>query len=148
MNTSLVSPWPSASAALNGSSLLLRLTFGVLMIPHGYAKLVHFSEWQNEFMSFLGMSGAVSLSLAIFAELVCSVLLILGLFTRLALIPLIITTLVIVFSAHEGDIFGDAAPGFFYLTGYVVLLLVGPGRYSLDNLLFTRSTDSTKRLVA
>jgi putative oxidoreductase len=142
MNNPLVSPWPSTGAALNWSSLLLRLTFGILMIPHGYAKLVHFSEWQKEFMSFLGMGGAVSISLAIFAELFCSVLLALGLFTRLALIPLIITALVIVLVAHEADIFGDAAPGFFYLTAYIVLLLLGPGRYSLDNLLFSRSSSS------
>lgn len=147
MNTPLVSPWQSASAALNWSALLLRLTFGILMIPHGYAKLVHFSEWQNEFMSFLGMSGAVSLSLAIFAELVCSAFLVLGLFTRLALVPLIITALVIVLVAHEGDIFGDAAAGFFYLVTYIVLLLIGPGQYSLDALLFGRSNNQ-KKLVA
>lgn len=117
------------------SMLILRLTFGILMVPHGYAKFQGFEERQHKFMEFMGLSGPVSLALTIFAELVCAALLAAGLFTRLVCIPLIITALVIVFAAHDGDIFGDASSGFFYLIGYLVIFLVGPGRYSLDAVL-------------
>lgn len=118
--------------------LVLRLGFGVLMIPHGYAKFVSFGENQNEFMDFMGLGPAASLILAIFAEMICSALLVIGLFTRAATIPLIITALVITFMAHGGDIFGKAYGGFSYLLVYIVLLLLGPGKFSLDAAIATR----------
>jgi putative oxidoreductase len=120
------------SRSVDVSLLILRLGFGILMMPHGYAKLISFAEKSDKFMSFMGLSGSVSLSLTIFAELFCAGLVALGLFTRLATIPLIILTLVIVFVAHQGDIFDTAASGFFYLLAYVVILLLGPGKYSID----------------
>lgn len=114
------------------SMLILRLGFGILMIPHGYAKLMGFADKSDKFMTFMGLSGPASLSLTIFAELVCAGLVAIGLFTRLATIPLIIATVVIVFVAHEGDIFDSASSGFFYLLAYTVIFLLGPGKYSLD----------------
>jgi putative oxidoreductase len=117
------------------------------MIPHGYAKLINFAEYQKDFLNLLGMGTNVSLGLAIFAELGCSVLLVLGLFTRLALIPLIVTALVIVFMAHGGDITGDGGHGFLYLAVYVSLLITGPGQYSLDQRLFGRSASAERRFV-
>lgn len=147
MNTFLFAPWRSVSSALNASTLLLRLIFGGLMIPHGYAKLTHFAEYQNDFLNLLGMGTTVSLGLAIFAELGCSILLVMGLLTRLALIPLIVTALVIVFSAHGGEILGDGEHGFLYLAVYVSLLLTGPGQYSVDQLLFGRSARADRRFV-
>ncbi|WP_217371885.1 DoxX family protein [Spirosoma rhododendri] len=129
------------------STLLLRLVFGGLMIPHGYAKLTHFAEYQSDFLNLMGMGTNISLGLAIFAELGCSVLLVLGLLTRLALIPLIITALVIVFSAHEGQILGDGEHGFLYLAVYVSLLITGPGQYSIDQTLFGRSATADRRFV-
>ncbi|WP_288424159.1 DoxX family protein [uncultured Spirosoma sp.] len=147
MDTSLFAPWRSTASALNASTLLLRLIFGGLMIPHGYAKLTHFAEYQNDFMNLLGLGTAVSLSLAIVAEFGCSILLVLGLFTRLALVPLIVTTLVIVFGAHGGEILGDGEHGFLYLGVYLSLLLTGPGQYSVDQRLFGRSASANRRFV-
>ncbi len=114
------------------SMLILRLGFGILMIPHGYAKFVSFGEKQNDFMDFMGLGPATSLVLAIFAELICSALLVLGHFTRAATIPLIVTAIVITFLAHDGDVFGKGYGGFSYLLVYIVILLVGPGKFSLD----------------
>jgi putative oxidoreductase len=121
-----------SSRTVNVATLWLRLGLGIAMIPHGYDKFIHYAEYQTSFMRFLGLSDSVSLTLAIGAELVCSILLMMGLLTRLVLIPLIITALVIVFVAHEGDIIGEGAAGFVLLIGYVTSLLLGPGAYSLD----------------
>jgi putative oxidoreductase len=115
--------------------LVLRLSLGVLMMYHGYQKLMHFSEMQQKFMNFLGMGPTMSLALLIFAEFFCSMFLILGLFTRLAAIPLIIATCVMVFKAHGGDVFGDGETAALYLSGYLVLLFVGPGRVSVDSMI-------------
>lgn len=84
------------------------------MMPHGFFKLKNFGEIAGEFMNFLGLGSAASLWLVIVVEIFCSALLVIGLVTRLALIPLLITSIVIVFVAHHGDILGEAAAGFYY----------------------------------
>ena len=122
------------------ASLVLRISFGMLMIPHGYFKLTNFDEIATEFMKVPGMSSTASLWLVIAVEICCSVLLIIGLATRLAIIPLLITAIVIVFVAHHGDIFGEAVAGFYYLMAYTAILLLGSGKYSADYLIGRRLT--------
>lgn len=116
----------------NVAALVLRLGFGLMMsVNHGYVKLLHFHEWKTDFTSFMGLDGSLSLSLAIFAELVCSVLLLVGLFTRLALLPLLIT-MAVIFHSHNWDFMGEGELATSFLIGYLAILAVGPGRYSLD----------------
>ena len=120
--------------AIDAALLVLRVGFGLTMLPNGINKLTGFAEKKADFISFLGLGPSISLSLAIVAEVGCSLLLIVGLFTRLATIPLIITALVIVFVVWGGDVFGKGAAGFSYLLAYITILLAGPGWYSLDAL--------------
>jgi putative oxidoreductase len=123
-----------SAGAFNFAILLLRFSAGILMINHGYGKLVHFGEMQTKFVNFLGLGQTVSLSLVVFAEFFCSLFLILGLFTRLSLIPLIVTMCVALFQAHKGDIFGDGQAAALYLSIYITLLIVGPGKISVDGM--------------
>ncbi len=123
---------------VNVALFLLRVTAGVLMAHHGYQKFANFSEIEPQFMEFLGLSKKISLGLVVFSELFCSVLLILGVATRFVLVPLIITMIVAVFSAHAGEIFGKGETAFLYLAIYVTLLLKGAGKYSADNFLFNK----------
>ncbi len=121
--------------AFNIATLLLRVGFGVLMIPsHGWKKLSNFASMKEEFMDFMGLGPVVSLGLATFAEFFCALLLIVGLCTRLATIPLIITMFV-AFGAHDYVLFGkyDLIPAF--ILGYTAILLLGPGKYSMDALI-------------
>jgi putative oxidoreductase len=124
-----------SAGAFSAAMLILRLSFGVLMMMHGYDKLIHFGDLQHKFMNFMGIGSTMSLALVVFAEFFCSLFLILGLFTRLAAIPLIIATCVMVFKAHNGEVFGDGQTAALYLTGYLVLLFVGPGRVSIDSMI-------------
>lgn len=124
-----------SDGAFNVAMLLLRLALGALMIPHGYSKLIHFAEQKNKFMNFLGMGSTLSFSLLIFAELICSALLVLGLFTRGAVIPLIIAMSVALFKAHHGEVFGDGEHAALFLAGYFVVLLCGPGKVSVDGMM-------------
>ena len=105
-----------SAGAFSAAMLILRLGVGILMMMHGFDKLIHFGELQHKFMNFLGIGSTMSLALVVFAEFFCSLFLILGLFTRLAAIPLIIATCVMVFKAHNGDVFGDGETAALYLT--------------------------------
>lgn len=114
--------------------LLLRLMFGLSMAyAHGWPKLQKLmAGGEIKFMDFEGLGPEISLSLAVFAELVCALLLAIGLFTRLASVPLIITMGVAVFVAHWGDPYSDMERGLLFLVPYICLLLAGPGWYSVD----------------
>lgn len=124
-----------SAGAVSAAMLLLRLGVGILMLNHGYQKLTHFNALEPKFMNFMGMGTTASLSLLVFAEFFCSIFLVLGLFTRLATIPLIIATCVMIFKAHNGDVLGDGETAALYLTGYLVLLFVGPGKVSIDGMI-------------
>jgi putative oxidoreductase len=117
------------------SLLTLRIGVGVLMMHHGYGKFIHFDEYKVDFMNFLGLGPTVSLALVVFAELICSFLILIGLFTSVATIPLIITMGVALFMAHDAAIFAKGELATLYLFVYVAIMFVGPGKYSVDAMI-------------
>jgi putative oxidoreductase len=114
--------------------LALRLVFGVLMIiNHGWPKLSKALHGNlDQFANPIGLGSEVSLILTIVAEFGCSLLLMLGLFTRWASVPLIFTMLVIIFVVNVNKPLGDIEMAILYLGAYVALFLAGPGWFSLD----------------
>lgn len=124
-----------SQAAFNISMLVLRVGAGAMAMSHGYGKLVHFAEMKSKFMNFMGIGSTLSLILVIFAEFFCSIFLIMGLFSRLVVIPLIISMAVALFKAHNGDVFGDGERAALYLTIFITLLLCGPGKASVDGMM-------------
>jgi putative oxidoreductase len=125
-----------SDAAFSFATLILRLGLGIIMlVAHGFDKLQHFSKYAAVFSDPFHLGRGVSLSLDIFAEFFCSCLVILGLFTRLACIPLIIAMSVALFNAHKGDAFGNGERAALFLTGYIALLFIGPGKVSIDKLI-------------
>ncbi len=70
------------------------------------------------------------------SEIVCGFLLLIGLFTRIASIILIINMFVITFVMLEGKIFGDNQHPFLFLLIFALFLFVGAGRWSVDYLIF------------
>ena len=125
-----------SDTAFSLAILILRLGLGVMMlVAHGYDKVRNFSKYSANFSDPFHLGSRFSLSLDIFAEFFCSCLIILGLFTRLACIPLIIAMSAALFNAHHGDAFGNGERAALYLTGYIALLFVGPGKVSIDKLI-------------
>lgn len=124
-------------AAFNIAMFILRLGIGLtLFLWSGIDKISHFSNYESHFMNFMGLGPKISLMLVVFAEAFCSVLLVLGLLTRLAAIPIIITMIVaafVVHMPHGGLKEGQAA--LLYLIGTLVILFCGPGRISVDGML-------------
>jgi len=104
------------------------------MMAHGYDKLIHLNEYKTDFLNFLGIGSTGSLLLVIFAEFFCALFVVIGLFTRVVTIPLIITMGVVVFQVNTLDFCGKAELGALYLAGYLVLLLCGPGKVSVDGI--------------
>ena len=116
----------------NIALLLLRSGLGILILPHGYQKLVHFAAQKNTFINFWGIGSTLSLLITTFIELLCSFLLILGLFTRLAALLLGLLTSFIVFKVNNGDVFGKAEDMVPLLLGFLTILLIGGGKYIIE----------------
>ena len=124
-----------SAGAFNFSMLVLRLSFGLLMIAqHGMDKLMHFTERANGFYDPFGTGSKTALILAIFAEVFCSFFVVLGLFTRIAVIPLIILMCFAFLGANKA-VFMSGELALLYLSVYIVLLFLGPGRVSVDGMI-------------
>jgi len=121
--------------AFNIGTLVLRLGAGGLVIAHGYDKLVHFATLRHQFMSFMGIGSSTSLTLVIFAEFFCGLLVLLGLFTRLTVIPIVISMTVALVKAHHNDVFGAGEKAALYLCAFLAILLLGPGKASVDGVI-------------
>ncbi len=115
--------------------LLLRLGVAALVMTHGIPKLMRVLEGNFGFGDPLGLGPVVSLFLVTFAEAICAFLVLIGLWTRVAAIPLIINFIVVVFVAHADDPFGNKEKGVFFLISFIVLFLSGAGKYSLDKMI-------------
>jgi putative oxidoreductase len=125
--------------SLNFGLLVLRIVIGCFMLVHGYPKLQTLSAGGDiQFADPIGVGVILSLVMAVFAEVFCSVLVILGLGTRLAVIPLMITMLVAIFIIHVPDGFQKQELPAHFLLVYFFLLLSGSGKYSLDYFISTR----------
>ena len=121
--------------AFNIAMLFLRVCTGALIIPYGYSKLIHFAEKKDSFMNFMGIGSPLSMALVIFAEFFCGMFVILGLFTRIAVIPLVIAMSVVVFKVNHGNIFGKGENAALFLASFLAIFLCGPGKASADGLI-------------
>jgi putative oxidoreductase len=118
--------------------LLLRVWFGgAMLFLHGWNKLIHFSDKAQDFADPLHIGSPASLSLVVFAEVACAVLLMLGLVTRLAAAILVINMGVALALVHSMSL-ADGELAFAYLGGCGALLIAGPGRFSADAIFFAK----------
>jgi putative oxidoreductase len=124
-----------SETSLSIGLFILRAASGALMIPHGYDKLTHFSKYSAAFADPFHIGAIASLSLDIFAEFFCAILIIPGLLTRLASIPLMIAMAVAVFYAHHGEIFGNGERAALYFAMFLSVFFAGPGKFSVDKMI-------------
>jgi putative oxidoreductase len=123
-------------APVDWGVLILRVGVSLLMLTHGYAKLTRAMGGDYSFADPIGLGEGPSLVLTVFAEFFCSVLLILGLASRAALIPLMITMTVVTFIVHAEDPFDKKEHALLFLIPYITLFLTGPGKFSIDRGLY------------
>jgi putative oxidoreductase len=133
--------------------LLARITVGVVFVTSGWGK-VHNLDKVTEFFGELGIPAPAFQAVFVsYVELVCGALLLAGLFTRLVAIPLAITMIVAIITAKAEEIAGIAdllgTVEFAYVVMLLGIVLTGPGKVSLDALIFDRrSSELTTRAVA
>jgi putative oxidoreductase len=108
-----------------------------MLSAHGWRKLLKaVGDDPIRFADPIGVGEPMSLYLTVFSEVLCSALLVLGLFARGVLVPLVITMLVAIFMIHFSDPFAKKELAIIYTTVYVAIFALGPGKFSLDHLLF------------
>lgn len=123
----------SRVTALDVALLLLRLGAAALLLGgHGWSKLTHFSERAATFPDPIGVGSTTSLGLVVFAEVGCSLLVALGLLTRLAVLPILVFLGVAFFIQHAHDPWPRRELALIYAVPFLTLLLAGPGRISVD----------------
>ncbi len=116
--------------------LFLRLSIGALLLTHGYPKLLKIlGDGDIQFASVFGMSPELSITLAMSAEFLCNILVMLGLFTRFATIPIIFTMCVIVFIVEGSLPITQKELPILYLISYIYILFNGAGKHSIDNFI-------------
>ncbi|MDR0987904.1 MAG: DoxX family protein [Prevotellaceae bacterium] len=123
-------------ANATATSLLLvvaRLAFGILFMMHGIQKWSNFDILSADFFDPLGVGSKVSLMLAIFGELGCSLAFIFGFLYRLSMIPMMFTMCIAFFVVHAGDGMQTKELALVYLIVFALMYLAGPGKFSLDH---------------
>lgn len=111
---------------------LLRILPSIFLLTHGIPKFQKLISGNFEFGDPIGIGATPSLFLATLAEFLCPILLILGYKTRLVAIPPAMVMLVAALVVHGADPFGVKEKALLFLVFFIVIILLGPGRYSID----------------
>ena len=137
----------SSPSLLHAALLIFRVTLGVCFVVHALGKLglvgpgnmAGFTSW----LKSLGVpAAALQARIAMLSELVGGTLMAFGLLTRVAAFFCMVAMIVAATIGHKGGgyLITNNPPGNEYALNLAVLMLVliliGPGHYSLDYLLF------------
>jgi len=119
-----------------------RLAVGLLFMSTGWGK-IHNIPKVTAFFEKLGIPAPGFHAVLVgWSELLCGTALVIGLLTRLATIPLIVSMVVAILTAKLADIHNIfdlvGADEFTYLIVLVMIAVLGPGRIALDRLLVKR----------
>lgn len=129
--------WP---AAFDWGLLCLRVWFGLsLFLKHGWEKPTNFAQMAQHFPNPLHVGSVPSLLFALISDAICSILVILGLGTRWAALWSFLNIFIAWSFVHHFQFFGKGADHgeavVLYLGAFVALVIMGPGRFSLDRKL-------------
>ena len=138
------SSFTSPAVLRDAGLFLLRAVPAGIMMTHGWPKFQRLlDQWGSEdgvkFFDFMGLGSEISLVLTVLAELVAPALMIVGMKTRLAAIPAAFTMGVAAFMVHGGDPIGDKELALLYLVCFTAVACLGAGRWSLDDVMASRS---------
>lgn len=116
----------------NISLLLTRVFFSLLMITHGYPKLMNLFSENPSFGDPIGIGEIPTLILAVIGEFIAPIFIIIGFKTKIFSFFPIATMLVAALIVHSDDPFAKKELSLLYLFGFLIVFLMGPGKYSID----------------
>ena len=129
-NTALVNIW----------LLVFRVAGACFMLTHGYPKFKKLTSGVPiQFADPFHIGAYPSFLLVVFAEVICSILIIFGLGSRVAAFVIIVDMAVAAFYAHAADPFGKKEVALLYLLIFLTILVFGPGKYAIDHLVGGKS---------
>jgi len=129
----------SSELATDFALLVFRLLAGfALFRVHGLGKLLHFQHEAANIPDPFSLGGQFNAAFAVFSDVVCALLVMLGLLARPAALGVLSTTLVGLLLVHLHDSWDLKDAPLTYATMFLLVLLAGPGRFSLDAWLFRR----------
>lgn len=125
----------------NLSRLFIRLFVGVMLFRFGMRQMLSYSAISQSFPDVMGIDGHTALAVMIGIEIVCSLLIMVGLFSRFsclpAMVPMVVAVNRMLSMANVSDIadLGAMHPVYLpimFLGVFVFIILAGPGKVSLD----------------
>ena len=126
--------------AMDIGQLLLRLVLGLLMLLHGYGKIMGGPGPILDLVDKAGLPNALGY-LVYVGEVIAPILVIAGIWTRVAAFVIAINMIVAVALAHTGQLFSLSPQGgyalelqAFYLAVAIAIALLGAGRYSAGGI--------------
>ncbi|BDM25408.1 DoxX family protein [Pseudomonas sp. LRP2-20] len=125
------------SPTLTACGLLFMRVMAALLLffIHGLPKLLDWSGELQRIEDPFGLGAPLTLGLALFAEVVCPLLLLLGVAARLACLPVLAVLLVALLVVHPDWSLEQGQFAWLLVALYGGLALTGPGRYSVSGLI-------------
>lgn len=111
---------------------VFRVSFSGMLLVHGIPKLLEVLQGDFSFGDPIGVGAVISKILVVISEVICPLLIIIGYKTRLAAIPTVIMMMVAAFVVHRSDSFATKELALLYMFAFIVIALVGAGRFSAD----------------
>ncbi|NOT50625.1 MAG: DoxX family protein [Chitinophagaceae bacterium] len=123
--------------------LFLRLILGGLFAYHGYDAVMHYQEYLGNSIAqkprgTIGLGAEFEFVLVVYSQLICGILIAIGLLTRFSTVPIFIMMAVAVFIAHKNDDFFAKEKALVFLLMTIPVFIFGSGRYSVDRLIFKK----------
>ncbi|MFM0626525.1 DoxX family protein [Paraburkholderia xenovorans] len=124
--------------------LYLRVTASLLvLVVHGLPKAMHYASQAAAIEDPFHLGRTVSITFAIFAEVICPPLMILGIATRLAALPILIVTVVALAFVHRDWSLAEGQFAWMLLILFGTIAIAGPGQIRFGGLAEQR--DGTAR---
>jgi putative oxidoreductase len=138
--TKLTNCYPG-NESINIALLLFRVFAALALLrTHGLPKLLNFQATEDHLPTLLGLSGEITIYYAIFANVFCAVFIMVGFLTRLSGLFILSITLTGLFVIHINDPVKMQDGPLIYSIVFIFLAYIGPGKYSIDNLIYQKLT--------
>ncbi|MFJ4344827.1 DoxX family protein [Pseudomonas sp. NPDC089401] len=124
---------PASPTLIAIGLLFMRVMAGLLLLCiHGLPKLLDWNAQLQLIEDPFGLGAPLTLGLAVFAEVLCPVLLVLGVAARLACLPVLAVLLVALVVVHPDWTLEQGQFAWLLVALYGGLALTGPGAYSVS----------------